>query len=125
MCIRDRLRTALLAAEVRVSVSTSEDAIALLDGGASPQVVAIDASVAAPRCQGWVRLLCRPDIRLWAMPTLSAEAEQARWQRRDRLRDLPVPLTIEAGYGFLSTAEVVALQPDDIVICLLYTSRCV
>ena len=110
------LRTALLAAEVRVSVSASEDAIALLDGGTSPQVVALDASVAAPRCQGWVRLLCRPDIRLWAMPTLSAEAEQARWQRRDRLRDIPVPLTIEAGYGFLSTAEVVALRPDDIVI---------
>ena len=110
------LRDALLAAEVHVTVIGIDEAIALLDGGQNPQVIALDATVTTPRDQGWARLLCRPDIRLWAIPNLSEAAAQTRWQRRDRLEHLPVPLMIEAGYGFLSAAEVVALAPDDIVI---------
>jgi len=110
------LRTALLAAEVGVTPISVDDAVALLDGGAGPQVIALDATVSTEKGQGWARLFCRPDIRLWAMPTLSKTAELTRWQRRERLRGLPVPLTIEAGYGFLSASEVVALRPEDIVI---------
>jgi len=110
------LRSALLAAEVRVSVLTVDDATALLDGNESPQLIALDARVTVPRAQGWARLLCRPDIRQWALPAPSDVAAHKSWQQRERLRGMNATLTVEAGYGFLPTADVVALRPDDIVI---------
>lgn len=110
------IRTALLAAEVRVSVLSVDDAMALLDENGSPQLISLDARVTVPSAQGWARLLCRPDIRLWALMAPSDVAAQKSWLRRERLRGISSTLTIEAGYGFLPTAEVVALRPDDIVI---------
>ncbi len=110
------LQSALLAADVRIRVGSSDEAASILDVSNNPQIIALDASVTTASAQGWARLLCRPDIRLWAPPPLSVAAETTRWQRRERLRMLQVSLTIEAGYGFLPAADVIALRPDDIVV---------
>jgi len=110
------LRSALLAAEVRVHAINSDETASVLDVTSHPQLIALDAAVTTTQAQGWAKILCRPDIRHWAPPAPSIAAAESRWQRRERLRMLQVPLTIEAGYGFLPAADVVALRPDDIVV---------
>lgn len=110
------LRSALLAAEVRVRAINSDETASVLDVTSHPQLIALDATVTTTQAQGWAKILCRPDIRHWAPPAPSIAAAESRWQRRERLRMLQVPLTIEAGYGFLPAADVVALRPDDIVV---------
>lgn len=110
------LREALAAADIHVVSIGSDDAMDILWGKGSQQVLGLDATVAVPSAQGWARLFCRPDVQLGVPEPPSLAAEAARWERCERLRMIPVDLAIEAGYGFLPVSSVLALQPKDIVI---------
>jgi type III secretion system YscQ/HrcQ family protein len=63
-----------------------------------------------------LRLLFPADLRLGVPPPLPGPALMRLWQRRGRLSAAPVTLTIEAGHGFLSGAQVAALEVGDVVI---------
>ena len=110
------LREALVGTEVRVKTLAADEVSSFLSRSGAQQAVVMDVVLWDPQGQGWARVFCRPDIQLWVPPPLSLAAELGRLQKRERLRMLPVSLTIEAGYGFLSMAEFAALLPGDIVV---------
>lgn len=75
-------------------------------------VLDVDVSIGSHR--GWLRILTSPALRL-SQP-MSWPVSAQLWSRRHKLSALQTTLVIEAGYGFLPAATLLALAPGDIVL---------
>jgi type III secretion system YscQ/HrcQ family protein len=114
----DILFVALHGAPVRPAVLQPAEATALLgrDDAATRQLIVLDISLSVHGETGFARLLCPAGVRLGAAPPATSAALVRTFARRARLDGVKLPLTIEAGYGFLPGREVLGLQPGDIVL---------
>lgn len=116
--ISDLLASALHGASLRISAVPGQDVAAILGRDEAPlrSLLVLDVAVTARGEQGLLRLLTSAQLRLSAPPPKSEAALARSFERRQRLSDVRVALSIEAGYGFLPGRELLGVQPGDIVM---------